>query len=164
VVGLAVALVVLVAGGCSVRRIDRGVYHSSKGYRVTIPGPDWQVVDRTRADLELRHRSGEAGLLVQATCDAEITRRSPAALRHALLAGLRERTILASEEASVAGRPATRIVLEARSEAGGPEIRMEVLTVPGPRCVYDLMYAAPPASFEARHADFRRLAASFTVE
>jgi hypothetical protein len=163
VLGLAAALAVVVAA-CSVRRIDSGVYHSPKGYRVVVPGPDWEVVERSRADLELRHRGGAAGLLAHATCDEAARRRSPDALGRSLLAGLRDRTVLERGQVSLNGRPASRTVVEARSEVGGPEIRIEIITVTGSRCVYDLMYAAPAAGFDARRADFQRLTGSFTAE
>ena len=40
--------------GCAGRRLDNGVYRSEHGYRVTVPGPDWKVVESSGADLELR--------------------------------------------------------------------------------------------------------------
>ena len=49
-------------GGCASGRIESGVYHSSKGYRVAIPGPEWTVREGGRADLELRHRASAAGM------------------------------------------------------------------------------------------------------
>lgn len=164
-VGLAGALAALaLAAGCSVRRIENGVYHSPKGYRVTIPGPEWEVVESSRADLELRHRSGDAGLLAQATCAPAAVRRSSSALVRELLAGLRDRTVLERGQAWLDGRPAAHTVVEARARSGGPEVRIEAYTVTGGRCVYDLIYAAPPAVAGAWRADFGRFAASFATE
>ena len=56
-------------GGCASGRIESGVYHSSKGYRVALPGPEWTVREGGRADLELRHRASPAGMLANASCD-----------------------------------------------------------------------------------------------
>ena len=36
-------LLALVAAGCSVGRIESGVYHSPKGYHVSLPSPGWSV-------------------------------------------------------------------------------------------------------------------------
>ncbi|MBI4594679.1 MAG: hypothetical protein HY728_10745 [Candidatus Rokubacteria bacterium] len=165
VAGLAGVLAALaLLPGCSVRRIEHGVYHSPKGYRVAIPGPEWEVIEASRADLELRHRTGAAGMLVHATCDAAARRRSPSALGRQLLAGLRERRILEQGEAAVNGQPATHTVLEALSGMDGEPVRIEVYTLRGERCVYDLIYAAPPASFSTGTGDFGRFVGAFATE
>jgi hypothetical protein len=36
--------------------------------------------------------------------------------------------------------------------------------VKGDRCVYDLVYAAPPADFERWRGDFQRLVGTFRLE
>lgn len=161
-VGVAAALALLV--GCAVRRIDNGVFRSPKGYRVTIPGPDWVVVESSRADLELRHRGAEAGMLVHATCRATAGRRPPAVLARQLLAGLRERRILERREAVVDGLPATRALLEATSGPDGARMKIEAYVLADGRCAYDLIYAAPPAAFEGGQADFERFVATFLRE
>ena len=81
----------LLAAGCAGRRIEQGVYYSNKGYHVRIPGPEWTVVEESRADLELRPRSGQAGMLANATCEAQVARRSASVLQRQLLLGLPER-------------------------------------------------------------------------
>ena len=60
---------VLALTGCAGRRIENGVYHSTKGYRVTLPGADWSVSEESNADLELRHQDGMAAMLANAECD-----------------------------------------------------------------------------------------------
>src|SRR5262249_56018020 len=54
--------------GCAGRRLQDGVYRSEHGFRVTVPGPGWRVVDGSRAELELRRADGEAGMLAHPTC------------------------------------------------------------------------------------------------
>ncbi len=163
-VGLAGALAALaLATGCSVRRIEQGVYHSPKGYRVTLPGPGWEVVDASRADLEVRRRDGAAGMVAHATC-GDAARRSPSALVGALLAGLRDRRLLEREQVSLDGRPASHAVVEARGAPRSGPVRIETYTVVGERCVYDLLYAAPPDAFDTWRGDFRGFAASFRTE
>lgn len=163
--GLVGAMAALtLAGGCAGRRIDHGVFHSSKGYRVTVPGPDWAVVEPSRADLELRHRGGDAGMLVNAACGGGATPRSPGLLARRLLVGLRDRTVIERGEVSVNGRHGLRTLLEAREDRQGPRLKIETLTVTDARCIYDLIYAAPAETFGDWRADFDRFVASFLTE
>ncbi len=162
--GLLAPLVGLVLLGCAGRRISDGVYHSTKGYRVRIPGPDWSVVEASRADLELRHRAGGAGMLVNADCAGGAARRPPGVLTRQLLIGLRDRTVVERDEIAVDGRPGTRTVLRARGAEAGPVVQIETLTVADARCVYDLIYAAPVDVFVENRGDFDRFVDSFTMK
>jgi hypothetical protein len=150
--------------GCAGRRVEGGVFHSSKGYRVALPGPEWTVVDSSRADLELRHQTEVAGMLINAACADAEARRPPSRLAAHLLAGLRGRTVLERADAVVAGRPAARAVLEARAGADGAPLRIETYTLTDGGCVYDLIYAAESPVFEAGHAAFERFVGSFSRE
>jgi hypothetical protein len=150
--------------GCAGRRITDGVFKATKGYRVSVPGPDWAVVDSSRADLELRHRDGSAAMLVNAVCDRRATTRSAGALAQQLLAGLRDREMIERGEVSVNGRRGARMVVEAQAGGPGSRVRIEIVTLADARCVYDLIYAAPGATFADRYADFDRFLASFVGE
>jgi hypothetical protein len=163
-IGLLGVAVGLGLSGCAGRRITDGVFRSTKGYRVTVPGPDWAVVDSSRADLELRHRDGSAGMLVNALCEGGVTRRPANALAQQLLAGLRGREIVERVEVAVNGRTGTRMVVEALPAGPGSRVRIESVTVADARCVYDLIYAAPAAAFAGQHADFAQFVASFVRE
>jgi hypothetical protein len=160
---LGVLSAVLLVAGCAVKRIENGVYHSSKGYRVTIPGSEWAPVDDGPADLELRHRSTRAGIAIHAVCEGAEPRRSADVLTRHLLIGIRDRMVLERGTTQVGGRPASRTVLDGRlgTEAS---VRVEALTLKGGRCVYDLMHVGPPATFEATRADFARFVDSFATE
>jgi len=162
-VGLLGAVVALLAAGCAGRRIEHGVFYSTKGYRVRIPGPEWTVVDESRADLELRARDGRAGMLAHAICEAQTARRPGDVLQRQLLFGLRDRRVVERGEVTVADRRGTRTVVEAAAGNDGSRIRIETLTVTDPRCVYDLIYAAPIDVFAERQEDFARFVASFTM-
>lgn len=158
------AVVSLVAlaliAGCAGRRIEHGVFHSEKGYRATLPAGAWSVVEDTRADLELRHASGRAGMTVNATCDPDVARRPAPVLQRALLAGLRDQSILEHGPAAVGGRPARRILVEGRAGADGAVVRIEALTLVEGDCVVDLLYAAPPDAFAVWAPEFARFAGS----
>ena len=62
------SLLALLAAGCASSGIQGGVYHSEKGYQVSLPGGGWQVARDSRADLELRGEHPAGGMLADATC------------------------------------------------------------------------------------------------
>ena len=162
---LALALGAVIAfTGCAGRRIENGVYHSDKGYRLTLPGSDWSVAADSKADLELRHQDGLAAMLANAECDERAKSRSAGLLLGQLLIGLRDRATIEQNEVSVNGRQALHRVLDGRVAADGAPTRIEAYVVKDQGCVYDFAYAAPPASFEEWRADFRRLVESFAKD
>jgi hypothetical protein len=162
---LALALGVVIAfTGCAGRRIENGVYHSEKGYRLTLPSAEWSVAADSKADLELRHQDGLAAMLANAECDERARSRSAGLLLGQLLIGVHDRATIEQNEVSVNGRPALRRVLDGRVTADGAPTRIEAYVLKDGTCVYDFAYAAPPASFEAWRADFRRFVESFAKE
>jgi hypothetical protein len=154
---------VLLAAGCGGRRIEQGVFHAPQGYRVRIPGPEWTVVDDSRADLQLRTRDGLAGMLVHATCEAGVARRPADVLQRQLLLGLRERRLVERNAVTVAGRRGIRTMVESVGADDGARVRVETVTVTDGRCVYDLMYVSPVDVFTRRRADFDEFVASFVM-
>ena len=157
------AAVVLVSG-CAMKRIENGVYYSSKGYRVTIPRGEWTLVDESPADLTLRHRASPAGMAVNAVCEGSAPRRAPGVLARQLQIGLRDRRVIERAPVEVAGRPASRTVIEGRLEDSTARARIESLSMQDGRCLYDFLYVAPPATFEATRSDFTRFVDSFRTE
>jgi hypothetical protein len=163
VAALAVAAAVLGAG-CSVPRVNDGIFRSAKGYRVAIPGADWSVVESSQADLELRHRGGAAGMLANAQCGGAIARRPPEILERHLLAGLRGRKVVERGEALLDGRPAMRAVLEGAADDRQEPLMIETYVMKNGPCVYDLVYAAAPARFAEGRGDFARFVESFALQ
>ena len=157
-----VALIALTA--CAGRRIENGVYHSTKGYRVVLPSPDWVVADRSRADLELRHHGGAAAMLANAECDQPAAARSRDLLARQLLIGLRDRATITREEVSLNGQRAVHRVLDGRFASTDEPTRIEAYVMKDERCVYDFVYVAPPASFESWRPDFLKFVESFEKE
>jgi hypothetical protein len=158
-----VAIVTALAG-CAGRRLQDGVFRSEHGYRVSVPGPDWVIVDESPADLELRRTDGQAGMLAAATCQPLTTRQRYADLGRHLLLGLRERETLEDGEASLAGYRGVHMIVEGRMRGSRERVRIESYTLKDDRCVYDLLYVAPPATFDASRADFERFVGSFAAD
>ena len=161
---LLVLAAVLVASGCALKRIENGVYHSSKGYRVAIPNAEWTLVDEGPADLTLRHRGWAAGMAVNAACEGAARLRPAGVLARQLQIGLRDRKVIERATIEVAGRPATRVLVEGRLEESAERVRIESLSMKDERCLYDFLYVAPPATFETVRTDFARFVDSFRTE
>ena len=161
---LALGAVIVLAGCATGRRIESGVYHSAKGYRLTMPGADWAIAAESQADLELRHQDGMAAMLANADCDEAARSRNSGLLLGHLLIGIRDRATIEQNEVSVNGQQALHRVLDARTSADGAPTRIEAYVVKDQGCIYDFAYAAPPASFETWRPDFHRFVQSFTKE
>jgi hypothetical protein len=163
---IGVAATALALSGCATSgvRLDNGVFRAPDRFRVTVPGPEWDVAAASGAELELRHRGARAGIFANAECGAEPARRDLAVLARRLFVGLRGRQVLENGAATVDGVPALRTVIDAQVTGEEERVRMEAYVVKDGRCVYDLVYVAPVAGFAERRADFGRFVESFARE
>ena len=162
---LALAAAALAVAACAGKRIEHGVFHAPSGYRVALPADgDWRVVEDSKADLELRHRTAPAGMLVNGACNPAVVRRQPEALARDLLLPLRDRVELEHGDVPVDGRVAAHRLVEGRLRPSDERVRVESYTMHGGRCVYDLLFVAPLEAFDAERADFRRFVDSFSGE
>jgi hypothetical protein len=151
--------------GCAGKRIEHGVFHAPTGYRVALPSDAaWRIVDDSRADLELRHRTASAGMLVNGACDPALARRKADVLDRHLLMGLRDRVELEHGDVPVDGRVASHRLLEGRMPQSEDRVRVETYTLRSQRCVWDLMLLTAPEAFEAARGDFERFVQSFAAE
>ena len=155
---------VWLVSGCVMKRIENGVYYSSKGYRVAIPKAEWTLVDEGPADLTLRHQVSSAGMAVNAVCEGTAPRRPAGVLARQLQIGLRDRRTIERATVEVAGRPASLMVVEGRLEDAATRVRIESVSMTNGRCLYDFLYVAPPATFEATRDDFATFVDSFRTE
>lgn len=161
---LATTAAAALLAGCAVARIENGVFHSPRGYRVTLPGPEWRVSEESSAELELRHRTLPAGMVANAVCEPAAVRQRFGVLTRHLLVGLRDRAVLEEGEVAVRGLTAAHTLVEGRPDPGVDRVRVEAFVVKDARCVYDLLYVAHVRAFEAGRRDFRRLVESFATE
>lgn len=153
------AAALLLIAGCAADRIEGGVFHSGKGYQVTLPPGGWRVEPDGEADLALVRGESEAGMLATATCEGTaITRPAPILARH-LLFGLVHRSVVASGPVEVGGRAGVRSVV--RGERDGREVQVAAVVLKDERCVYDFLYVAPVDAFEAGQGTFDAFVRSF---
>ena len=159
---LLLAVGLLAACASATGRIENGVFHSAKGYRVTLPAAGWTVEHGgPAADLSLQADRG-GGMLVDATCAGRERDRSLDVLARHLTFGLSRREVVESGTATVAGRHATRSVV--RGQADGREVTVEALVMRAEPCVHDFLYVAPTGAFDAGRPAFQALVASFALE
>jgi hypothetical protein len=163
---IGVAATVLALSGCATAgpRVENGVFRVPTLFRVTVPGPDWDVVTASRAELELRHRGTRAGMLANVECGEEPARREVTVLARRLFLGLREREVLENGTATVGGLSAVRAVMDAQVAGQDDRVRLEAYVAKDGRCVYDLVYVAPASTFAERRPDFQRFVDSFVRE
>ena len=147
--------------GCAGGSIERGVFHSDKGYRVTLPAGGWQVDREPRADLALKRGGPEGGMLVDATCDARSVERPLRLLSRYLVFGLVHRSVVEEAPVEIAGREGLRQVVRGQRE--GTDVEVEAVVLKDRRCVYDFLYVAPAPAFAEGRPAFRAFVESFAV-
>jgi len=158
----AVVMLLAIAGCATGSRIDQGVFHSAKGYRVTLPATGWTVESGSRADLALRNTTMPAGMLVDATCRGPETARPLDVLTRHLTFGLTHRDVVESGTMTVAGQEAARSVV--RGLADGRDVTVEAVVLRTEPCVHDFLYVAPTGVFGAGRPAFRAVVESFAPE
>ena len=155
----ALLAVALFATGCSASRVENGVFHSSKGFQVSLPRQGWAVKEGGAAEIELQRKDPAGGMLADATCDDKTTGRPLTVLSRHLTFGLTERVVEDGGAFTLAGHPAQRAVV--RGKIDGAQVGVEAVVIKGARCVYDFLYVAPAAAFETGRGDFRAFFESF---
>ena len=159
-------VVAVVLSGCASTgpRVENGVFRVPERFRVTVPGPEWEVATASGAELELRHRAAGAGIFTNVECGDGAARPDVTVLARRLFVGLRDREVLENGTATVGGAPAVRAVMEAHVSGTNDRVRLEAYVMKDARCVYDLVYVAPAATFPERRPDFQRFLDSFARE
>jgi hypothetical protein len=156
-------MVLVAACATATGRIENGVFHSAKGYRVTLPASGWRVETGPRADLALEREAGAGGgMLVDATCRGREAARPLDVLTRHLTFGLTRRDVLENGTTTVDGREVFHSVVRGRAE--GRDVTVEAMVLRAGSCVHDFLYVAPSEAFAAGRPAFRALVDSFTLE
>jgi hypothetical protein len=161
---LVVAVVALTTASCATvaGRVENGVFHSAKGYRVTLPVDGWRVEASLRADLTLQNEAGPGGMVVDATCGGRETSRPLDVLARHLTFGLTRRDVVESSTSTVAGHQAMHSVI--RGRADGRDLTVEAVVVRVEPCVHDFLYVAPTGAFDSGRPAFRAVVESLALE
>src|SRR3972149_2444844 len=140
--------------GCAAAsgRVVDGVYvDGAKGFRVDLSRSGWQVTQSPGADLALRHADVDASMAGSARCTEQERGPLPALARHVFF-GLRQGEWLRQEPIVLDGVAGLETVVRGSWEGAPIQVRSVVIRRKGR--LYDLIFVAPPESFEARDADF----------
>ena len=159
-----VALAALTLAACATASAPDTIFRVPERFRVTLPGAGWETTPMNSVELALRHRESGAGIFANAECGESAARRDLRLLALQLFVGLRERATLENGPVTVGGAPAAHAVIEAQASGADGRVRLEAYVMKDDRCVYDLVYVAAPAAFEAQRPDFRRFVESFAKE
>jgi hypothetical protein len=155
------ALTLAVASGCwwtSGRLVDNRYQDSHVSYAIGAPGAGWVPLHLERADVAWHHPELGAGLLVNSSCEG--VEDSPlAGLTNELLIGTTEREILEQTLLPWSKREALESTVVGKLDGVLRKRLLFVLKKDG--CVYDIVYDAPPATFDAGLAAYRRVRDGF---
>ncbi len=149
----------LALAGCATGRMLGGVFHApAERYRVRPPGDPWVAASLEPERLVFRAADLPAAMALLEDCTRPQAGELTWVARH-LFFGLKDRRTLQREAARVGGQPAVRSRIAGRLD--GEPVALEAVTLRHAGCVYDLVYTAPPASFEVGRPAFEAFVASF---
>lgn len=147
--------------GCA-PAFDGSVYRG-KGFAFRVPErpPEWQGVSVSHAALAYEDGASGGTVLVNARCDRDGEDVPLASLTQHLFIRFTDRSIHEQKVEPFDGREAMRTDVTAKLD--GVPRRFLVYVLKKDRCVYDLLYLAPPEDFQAGAARFDAWARSFTA-
>jgi hypothetical protein len=126
-------------------------------FRIGTLPPGWTRV-ASDGDLALRNERTGAVLLANARCGAATD--APLGVHaNTLLIGFTDRRVVEEKLVPISGREGLEQVVEAKLD--GMAVMIDSIVVLKEACLYDLVYAAPPARFEEGRDTFRRLIEGF---
>ncbi len=150
---LAVGILLTACAAGQIR--DHTYINEAKGYRALLPSEAWNVEMGKEADLVLRHRSGQAGIVVNAICDHTQQDRPVEIEMRRLFFGIRGKEILRQERHTKNSGEAVEVVL--RGELGGRSLLFHGYTLKASGCVYDLVLFAPSEKYAEVNEEFEAL-------
>ena len=158
-VGLLAALLAL-STGCAYRPASKSAICSGMDcYEVGPLEKEWKSVTQKDGAAGYYNAANGGIILSYASCrdDAEATPLS--SLTAHMLVGYSERRERSSALISFAHREALRSVIDAKLD--GVPIVLDLYVFKSNGCIFDLSFVAPPASYDAGLADFRRFVEGF---
>ena len=157
-------LLLLAASSCQERQAQykQGVYTSMQTqYELGELGEGWrEAPDMEDNDLAFWNESLGAAIAINSTCK-EYEDLPLKAMANHLVIGIEERRNLIWEQRMVDGREALYIVVEGFLD--GVPIKVAAYVLVKDYCTFDLIYHAPPATFDEGLPQLHELARQFAV-
>jgi hypothetical protein len=168
---MALSSLVVAAFGCAGWRDHGDTYYRHRlpikrgrtetTYRFGMPSGDWRPVrDEIGGDVQVAwvEPQSVAFIDIHAQCDEHGDSSLEQYTDH-LRIDWTDWKIIEQEPGRLIGREALRTLVEA--ELDGMPRRNEIWVVKKNGCIFDLIYSAPPADFNAGRADFQRVVEGF---
>lgn len=153
------ALALAACGGAGAT-FDGHVYHRGDvSFAVGSVPSSWRQVHVDQDALAFRDDAQQASILVAGQCGVSSDDVPLVALTNQLIMGTTERQYTKEETLSFDGREARHTVLHAKLD--GVPLVWDIYVLKKNGCVYDMVYAAPPARFDEGAPSFERFAADF---
>ena len=130
-------------------------------YRVGAPGTGWAEVSQPKANVAWFHPGHDAVILVNSSCEG-VADSPLEGLTNDLLMGTTERAVLEQNRLAFSGREALETRARAKLDGVMRDMKLFVLKKDG--CVYDVVFGAPAASFDAAEGGYARVKDGFVVD
>jgi hypothetical protein len=158
---LAAAITIALAG-CGAPSFDGTIYRGEDVAFQIPPAPaGWERLPVSDAAVAYRDAANGATIAVSGRCGGGEDDVPLAALTNHLFLSFTEREVLKQEVVPFDGREAMHSVLSAKLD-GVPK-RFDVWVMKKDGCVYDLLFIADPARFDAGYPAFEKLVRGFAT-
>lgn len=155
---LLLACSLLLAAGCGAGRQARRL---EGRFRLGQPGEDWQRVLSGGADRAWYNSSLGATIYADSNCAARYEDGELKDLLTHLTSGIARGKALTEEHLDLDGREA--LVQTWKGTLDGVPVHMAAMVTKKDECLYDLVYIAPPASFERGWPAFQTVLGDFST-
>jgi hypothetical protein len=153
-------LCALLACGGATREFDGAVYRDGPlAFRIGTVPADWHRVEVEKAALAFRDESHEGSVLVNGRCGGKDDDTPLQALTGHLIMGTTERDFVKEDTIPFDGREARHTVMRAKLD--GVPMTYDIYVAKKNGCIYDFVYVASPARFEAGAPAFERFVGAF---
>ena len=130
-------------------------------FRLAALGPDWERLSSTHGLLAFRNDARRASILVNGRCGQDGDDVPLGALTAHLFLRFTEREVESEEIVPFDGREAMHTVMSAKLDGVAKKFDVWVMKKDG--CVYDMIFIAEPARFDAGVGEFRKFVGGFST-
>ena len=146
-------------GGCAPKAGGQGNPNTEGRYRLGDPGRGWERVEPGSADRAWHHAGISGALYADSNCGRRFEDGKLEALTTHLTFGVARGTPERSEPRTLDGRSALVQVIS--GEVDGVGVKVGSMVTKKNACLYDVLYVAPPATFEQGWPAFLALIEGF---